>query len=147
MTSIFLTPEITKMIEDIKGKNNTQNTFKQFLENLVDRYNNTELNEILSGLNEKLITISDEIKQSLDGSDFSLETVVAKIRAMIEKSLDSFNMTKFNNIYNEFLSKWKEAYAKIMTSLKERNISISGQGEQIKENMKNLTLLQYWQMI
>ena len=56
---------------------------------------------------------------------------------MIENSLNSFNMTKFNEIYYKIISKWIDTFNKFMTTLKENNISLIEQVQQIKENMKN----------
>ena len=105
--------------------------------NKLEKVNYTELSEKLTRFNEKYLNILDELKQSLNKSDFTFEAIIPKIREMIENNLNSFNMTKFNEIYYKIISKWIETFNKFTTTLKEYNISLIEQVQQIKENMKN----------
>ena len=143
LASSLSTPEITKLIENIKNNSKyseLEDKLTQLLDNLMnklEKVNYTELSEKLTRYNEKYLNKLDELKQSLNKSDFTFETITPKIREMIENSLNSFNMTKFTEIYYKFISKWIDTFNKFMTTLKENNISLIEQVQQIKENMKN----------
>ena len=144
LASSLSTPEITKLIENIKNNSKysieLEDKLTQLLDNLMnklEKVNYTEFSEKLTRFNEKYLNKLDELKQSLNKSDFTFETIIPKIREMIENNLNSFNMTKFNEIYYKIISKWIDTFNKFMTTLKENNISLIEQVQQIKENMKN----------
>ena len=149
------TPEIIKAMEELKNyrdkikqnlndiKTEEQNKLNQTLNDLIDKiikFNYTQIIDNISYINTQYKEKWNELKQSINTTNIS--SIIPKIREMINNRMNSFNITKFSNIYYEGLSKIYNIQEKISSSinftrLEDIKFSLSN----ISDIIKNITKL------
>ena len=151
--SILSTPEILKAIEDLKNykeimKQSLQNAIterknvlNQTLYELIDKIvktNYTIITETLSNKNTQILKMINELKQSTNKTD--MDSVVLKMRKIIENNYNLLNISKFSTIYYDYLSKINNVQTTLLSltvfeKLKENNVSLAN----IQDEIKNIT--------
>ena len=151
INSIFKTSlEFIQLSEDIEKAKEIindyeivyQKKFNQTLYNFADKvekYNSTLAKEKVSSLIDKFLTKLNKLSNFLNRTEFNLNTIVLKIRELIEYNLNSINITKFAKIYNKCLSKIVETKKEIITLLEKKNITLSGIRDKINSIADDIT--------
>ena len=138
----LLSEDIKKSIEAINNSISIlKETLNERLKTLYDKISNanySEVKEHLIEIKEKYSTELSQLKQAINSTDLSFDSIVPIIRKIIEKNLSSMNWTKFNNSYQNFLSKVKEEYINLTTLIKEKNFTLPASLTKIKDAIDNI---------
>ena len=138
----LLSEDIKKSIEAINNSISIlKETLNERLKTLYDKISNanySEVKEHLIEIKEKYSTELSQLKQAINSTDLSFDSIVPIIRKIIEKNLSSMNWTKFNNSYQDFLSKVKEEYINLTTLIKEKNFTLPASLTKIKDAIDNI---------
>ena len=138
----LLSEDIKKSIEAINNSISIlKETLNERLKTLYDKISNanySEVKEHLIEIKEKYSTELSQLKQAINSPDLSFDSTVPIIRKIIEKNLSSMNWTKFNNLYQDFLSKVKEEYTNLITLIKEKNFTLPASLTKIKDAIDNI---------
>ena len=138
----LLSEDIKKSIEAINNSISIlKETLNERLKTLYDKISNanySEVKEHLIEIKEKYSTELSQLKQAINSTDLSFDSTVPIIRKIIEKNLSSMNWTKFNNSYQDFLSKVKEEYINLTTLIKEKNFTLPASLTKIKDAIDNI---------
>ena len=138
----LLSEDIKKSIEAINNSISIlKETLNERLKTLYDKISNanySEVKEHLIEIKEKYSTELSQLKQAINSTDLSFDSTVPIIRKIIEKNLSSMNWTKFNNLYQDFLSKVKEEYINLTTLIKEKNFTLPASLTKIKDAIDNI---------
>ena len=138
----LLSEDIKKSIEAINNSISIlKETLNERLKTLYDKISNanySEVKEHLIEIKEKYSTELSQLKQAINSTDLSFDSTVPIIRKIIEKNLSSMNWTKFNNSYQDFLSKVKEEYTNLITLIKEKNFTLPASLTKIKDAIDNI---------
>ena len=138
----LLSEDIKKSIEAINNSISIlKETLNERLKTLYDKISNanySEVKEHLIKIKEKYSTELSQLKQAINSTDLSFDSTVPIIRKIIEKNLSSMNWTKFNNLYQDFLSKVKEEYINLTTLIKEKNFTLPASLTKIKDAIDNI---------
>ena len=138
----LLSEDIKKSIEAINNSISIlKETLNERLKTLYDKISNanySEVKEHLIEIKEKYSTELSQLKQAINSTDLSFDSIVPIIRKIIEKNLSSMNWTKFNNSYQDFLSKVKEEYTNLTTLIKEKNFTLPASLTKIKDAIDNI---------
>ena len=138
----LLSEDIKKSTEAINNSISIlKETLNERLKTLYDKISNanySEVKEHLIEIKEKYSTELSQLKQAINSTDLSFDSIVPIIRKIIEKNLSSMNWTKFNNSYQNFLSKVKEEYTNLITLIKEKNFTLPASLTKIKDAIDNI---------
>ena len=138
----LLSEDIKKSTEAINNSISIlKETLNERLKTLYDKISNanySEVKEHLIEIKEKYSTELSQLKQAINSTDLSFDSTVPIIRKIIEKNLSSMNWTKFNNSYQDFLSKVKEEYINLTTLIKEKNFTLPASLTKIKDAIDNI---------
>ena len=138
----LLSEDIKKSTEAINNSISIlKETLNERLKTLYDKISNanySEVKEHLIEIKEKYSTELSQLKQAINSTDLSFDSIVPIIRKIIEKNLSSMNWTKFNNSYQDFLSKVKEEYINLTTLIKEKNFTLPASLTKIKDAIDNI---------
>ena len=138
----LLSEDIKKSIEAINNSISIlKETLNERLKTLYDKISNanySEVKERLIEIKEKYSTELSQLKQAINSPDLSFDSTVPIIRKIIEKNLSSMNWTKFNNLYQDFLSKVKKEYTNLITLIKEKNFTLPASLTKIKDAIDNI---------
>ena len=138
----LLSEDIKKSTEAINNSISIlKETLNERLKTLYDKISNanySEVKEHLIEIKEKYSTELSKLKQAINSTDLSFDSTVPIIRKIIEKNLSSMNWTKFNNSYQDFLSKVKEEYTNLTTLIKEKNFTLPASLTKIKDAIDNI---------
>ena len=138
----LLSEDIKKSTEAINNSISIlKETLNERLKTLYDKISNanySEVKEHLIEIKEKYLTELSQLKQAINSTDLSFDSIVPIIRKIIEKNLSSMNWTKFNNSYQDFLSKVKEEYINLTTLIKEKNFTLPASLTKIKDAIDNI---------
>ena len=138
----LLSEDIKKSTEAINNSISIlKETLNERLKTLYDKISNanySEVKEHLIEIKEKYSTELSQLKQAINNTDLSFDSTVPIIRKIIEKNLSSMNWTKFNNSYQDFLSKVKEEYTNLTTLIKEKNFTLPASLTKIKDAIDNI---------
>ena len=138
----LLSEDIKKSIEAINNSISIlKETLNERLKTLYDKISNanySEVKERLIEIKEKYSTELSKLKQAINSPDLSFDSTVPIIRKIIEKNLSSMNWTKFNNLYQDFLSKVKKEYTNLTTLIKEKNFTLPASLTKIKDAIDNI---------
>ena len=138
----LLSEDIKKSTEAINNSISIlKETLNERLKTLYDKISNanySEVKEHLIEIKEKYSTELSQLKQAINSTDLSFDSTVPIIRKIIEKNLSSMNWTKFNNSYQDFLSKVKEEYTNLTTLIKEKNFTLPASLTKIKDAIDNI---------
>ena len=138
----LLSEDIKKSTEAINNSISIlKETLNERLKTLYDKISNanySEVKEHLIKIKEKYSTELSQLKQAINSTDLSFDSTVPIIRKIIEKNLSSMNWTKFNNSYQDFLSKVKEEYINLTTLIKEKNFTLPASLTKIKDAIDNI---------
>ena len=138
----LLSEDIKKSTEAINNSISIlKETLNERLKTLYDKISNanySEMKEHLIEIKEKYSTELSKLKQAINSTDLSFDSTVPIIRKIIEKNLSSMNWTKFNNSYQDFLSKVKEEYTNLTTLIKEKNFTLPASLTKIKDAIDNI---------
>ena len=138
----LLSEDIKKSTEAINNSISIlKETLNERLKTLYDKISNanySEVKEHLIEIKEKYSTELSQLKQAINSTDLSFDSTVPIIRKIIEKNLSSMNWTKFNNSYQDFLSKVKEEYINLTTLIKEKNFTLPTSLTKIKDAIDNI---------
>jgi len=138
----LLSEDIKKSIEAINNSISIlKETLNERLKTLYDKISNANYSEVkkhLIEMKEKYSTVLSQLKQAINSTDLSFDSTVPIIRKIIEKNLSSMNWTKFNNSYQDFLSKVKEEYTNLTTLIKEKNFTLPASLTKIKDAIDNI---------
>ena len=138
----LLSEDIKKSTEAINNSISIlKETLNERLKTLYDKISNANYSEVkkhLIEIKEKYSTELSQLKQAINSTDLSFDSIVPIIRKIIEKNLSSMNWTKFNNSYQDFLSKVKEEYINLTTLIKEKNFTLPASLTKIKDAIDNI---------
>ena len=138
----LLSEDIKKSTEAINNSISIlKETLNERLKTLYDKISNanySEVKEHLIEIKEKYSMELSQLKQVINSTDLSFDSTVPIIRKIIEKNLSSMNWTKFNNSYQDFLSKVKEEYTNLTTLIKEKNFTLPASLTKIKDAIDNI---------